>query len=126
MRLYERTSNHLSHQAHFVKYGTTILLLLTLMGVCQAEEYPKRAPFTRVRWEGHKPVVKIGEKWFTLDALRCTERHASLPVFGKPDGKTLAPTERSPSVASANDCNKDGTQTPQNEVPQGSGAGALA
>ncbi len=69
MRYYERTFNHLSHQAHFVKYGTAILLLLTLMGVCQAEEYPKRAPFTGVRWEGHKPVVKIGEEWFTLVSL---------------------------------------------------------
>ena len=42
----------------------------TAVLVCQATvEYPKRAPFTGVRWEGDKPVVKIGEKWFTLVSL---------------------------------------------------------
>jgi hypothetical protein len=32
-------------------------------------EYPKRAPFSGIRWEGGKPVVKIGEEWFTLVSL---------------------------------------------------------
>lgn len=32
-------------------------------------EYPKRAPFTDVRWEGSTPVVKIGEEWFMLISL---------------------------------------------------------
>jgi hypothetical protein len=32
-------------------------------------EYPKRAPFSGVRWEGDKPVVKIGEEWFPLVSL---------------------------------------------------------
>ena len=32
-------------------------------------EYPKRAPFSGVRWEGDKPVVKIGAEWFTLVSL---------------------------------------------------------
>jgi CubicO group peptidase (beta-lactamase class C family) len=32
-------------------------------------DYPKRAPFTGVRWEGEKPVVKIGDEWFTLVSL---------------------------------------------------------
>ena len=37
--------------------------------VDEAREYPKRAPYTGVRWEGDKPVVKIGEEWFTLVSL---------------------------------------------------------
>jgi hypothetical protein len=32
-------------------------------------EYPKRAPFSGVRWQEGKPVVKIGEEWFTLVSL---------------------------------------------------------
>ena len=56
---------------------SVVVLLVTLVAlgsavavlVGQAEEYPKRAPFTGVRWEGHKPVVKIGEEWFTLVSI---------------------------------------------------------
>lgn len=35
----------------------------------QKVDYPKRAPFTGVRWGGDKPLVKIGEEWFTLVSL---------------------------------------------------------
>ena len=35
----------------------------------QTEDYPKRAPFTGVRWKGLKPTVKIGKRWFTLVSL---------------------------------------------------------
>jgi CubicO group peptidase (beta-lactamase class C family) len=34
-----------------------------------AAEYPKRAPFTSVGWQGYKPVVKIGDEWLTLISL---------------------------------------------------------
>ena len=37
--------------------------------VCQAKEYPKRAPFTGARWEEHEPVIKIGKESFTLVSL---------------------------------------------------------
>ena len=39
------------------------------VSVNEAAEYPKRAPYTGVRWEGDKPVVKIGENWFTLVSI---------------------------------------------------------
>lgn len=35
----------------------------------QKAVYPKKSPFTGVRWEGDKPVVKIGEEWFALVSL---------------------------------------------------------
>ena len=35
----------------------------------QKADYPKHAPFTGVRWEEDKPVVKIGEEWFKLVSL---------------------------------------------------------
>ena len=57
---------------------TVVLLLVALIALGSAvavlvrhadDEYPKRAPFTAVRWEGSKPVVKIGDEWFTLVSL---------------------------------------------------------
>jgi hypothetical protein len=47
-----------------VALGSAVAVL-----VGQPDEYPKRAPFTGVRWEGNKPVVKIGDEWFTLVSL---------------------------------------------------------
>src|SRR6185295_20150121 len=35
----------------------------------QKADYPKRAPFNGVSWDGDKPVVKIGEEWLTLVSL---------------------------------------------------------
>jgi len=32
-------------------------------------DYPKRAPYSDIRWEQGKPVVKIGEEWFTLVSI---------------------------------------------------------
>ena len=32
-------------------------------------DYPKRAPFSGIRWEEGEPVVKIGEEWVTLVSL---------------------------------------------------------
>jgi hypothetical protein len=52
------------------------LAALAALGIATADlvgqatvEYPKRAPFSGVRWEEDKPVVKIGEEWFTLVSL---------------------------------------------------------
>jgi hypothetical protein len=53
-----------------------LLVLLVALGSAVAvsvrhadDEYPKRAPFTAVRWEQSKPVVKIGDEWFTLVSI---------------------------------------------------------
>ncbi len=32
-------------------------------------DYPKRAPFSGIRWEEGEPVVKVGEEWVTLVSL---------------------------------------------------------
>jgi hypothetical protein len=57
----------------------SILVLLTAVGALgiaaalfverASVTYPKRAPFSGVRWQGNKPVVKIGEEWFMLVSL---------------------------------------------------------
>jgi CubicO group peptidase (beta-lactamase class C family) len=52
----------------------TCLCVVALAALCAAAffagqtsaGYPKRAPYTGVRWEGYKPIVQIGEDWFTL------------------------------------------------------------
>jgi hypothetical protein len=50
--------------------GLAALGIASAVLVGQAKvEYPKRAPFSGVRWEGAKPVVKIGDEWFTLVSL---------------------------------------------------------
>lgn len=50
--------------------SATVLGLAAFDLVGQANvEYPKRAPFTDVRWDGSKPQVKIGEEWFALISL---------------------------------------------------------
>lgn len=56
--------------------GMVLLAALTALGIATAVlvgqpavEYPKRAPFSGIRWEGDEPVVKIGEEWFTLVSL---------------------------------------------------------
>lgn len=53
-----------------------LLVTLVALGVAVAvlvgqadDEYPKSAPFTGVRWEGSKPVVKVDDAWFTLVSL---------------------------------------------------------
>ena len=53
-----------------------LLVALAALGIASAVfvgqatvEYPKRAPFSGVRWEGNSPVVKIGEEWLTLVSL---------------------------------------------------------
>jgi CubicO group peptidase (beta-lactamase class C family) len=65
-------------------------LLLTLAAsevplavlVGQEQEYPKRAPYTDVRWERDAPVVKIGNEWFKL--LKLDELLASeIVAFGQ-------------------------------------------
>jgi D-alanyl-D-alanine-carboxypeptidase/D-alanyl-D-alanine-endopeptidase len=33
------------------------------------DDYPKRAPFSGVRWEGDTPVVKIGKEWVQLVSI---------------------------------------------------------
>ena len=57
-------------------WALVLLLTLAALGLAiaaffvdEAREYPKRAPFSAVRWEGSKPLVKIGEEWFTLVSL---------------------------------------------------------
>ena len=35
----------------------------------ESKNYPKRSPFTGVRWEGREPVVKIDEQWYKLISL---------------------------------------------------------
>jgi hypothetical protein len=57
-------------------YSVVVLLgTLAVLGIAiavffgKSPEYPKRAPYTGVRWEGDKPVVKIGEDWFTLVSI---------------------------------------------------------
>lgn len=35
----------------------------------QEVEYPRRAPYSGIRWEAGEPVVKIGEEWVTLVSL---------------------------------------------------------
>lgn len=54
-------------------FSIAVLLMLLVafgsavaVGVSQPGDYPKRAPFSAIRWEGNKPVVRIGEEWFTL------------------------------------------------------------
>jgi CubicO group peptidase (beta-lactamase class C family) len=56
--------------------ATVFLAALAALGIGAADlvdqatvEYPKRAPFTGIRWEGDKPVVKIGREWFTLVSI---------------------------------------------------------
>jgi hypothetical protein len=52
-----------------------VILLVALVALGSAvavwinQDYPKRAPFTGVRFEGTKPVVKIGDEWFTLVSI---------------------------------------------------------
>ena len=53
-----------------------LLVMLVALGLATAvvirqadDEYPKRAPFTGVRWEGSKPVVKVDDAWFSLVSL---------------------------------------------------------
>jgi CubicO group peptidase (beta-lactamase class C family) len=55
-----------------------VLLMVTLvvLGIAatafdneERTEYPKRAPYTGIRWEGDTPVVKIGEDWLTLVSI---------------------------------------------------------
>jgi hypothetical protein len=52
-----------------------VVALLAALGyvaaviVDETVEYPKRAPYTGIRWDGEQPVVKIGEEWFTLVSL---------------------------------------------------------
>lgn len=42
---------------------------LTLAFLAEIAEDSKLAPFSGVRWEGEKPVVKINDDWFTLVSL---------------------------------------------------------
>jgi hypothetical protein len=56
--------------------GMVLLVALAALGISTtvlvsqaAVEYPKRAPFSGIRWDGSKPVVKIGEEWFELVSL---------------------------------------------------------
>jgi hypothetical protein len=53
-----------------------LLVALAALGIATAilvgqakVEYRKRAPFSGVRWEGDRPLVKVGEEWFTLVSL---------------------------------------------------------
>lgn len=53
-----------------------LLMALAVIGIATAVlvgrvavEYPKRAPFSGVRWEGNRPVVRIGQEWFRLVSL---------------------------------------------------------
>jgi serine-type D-Ala-D-Ala carboxypeptidase/endopeptidase len=48
---------------------TPIACGLTVEPSTVAEEYPKRAPYTGVRWEEQHPAVKVGKDWFTLVSI---------------------------------------------------------
>lgn len=50
--------------AMLVVLGVAVVLLLG-----QRDDYPKRAPFTGVRWEGSTPLVEIDGEWYILVAL---------------------------------------------------------
>ncbi|MGQ0635476.1 MAG: hypothetical protein ACT4QC_12750 [Planctomycetaceae bacterium] len=46
-----------------------VFAVLGLVGAyvaSQEVDYPKRAPFSGIRWERSDPVVKVGEEWVTL------------------------------------------------------------
>jgi hypothetical protein len=67
----ERSSKH----RRFVSF-MVLLAALAALGIAAvvlvsqaAVEYPKRAPYSGIRWEEDKPVVKIGQQWFTLVSL---------------------------------------------------------
>lgn len=73
--LIEQSPERSSKLRRFVSV-MVLLVALAALGIATAVlvgqatvEYPKRAPFSGVRWEGDKPVVKIGEEWFTLVSL---------------------------------------------------------
>ena len=63
--------------AHFVRLlFVSGLCAVALAALCaaaffagQRTEYAKRAPYAAIRWEGDKPVVKIGDDWFALVSL---------------------------------------------------------
>ena len=46
------------------------------------KQYPKRAPYGAVRWEGEQPVVKIGRQWFTLESIDGVDA-ADIVAFSK-------------------------------------------
>jgi CubicO group peptidase (beta-lactamase class C family) len=52
-----------------MKTTFTLIACLLMAPLTAAEEYPKLAPYTGVRWDGEKPVVKIGNEWLTLVSL---------------------------------------------------------
>lgn len=58
--------------------GVSVVVLLVMLAalafaiaelVGQPGEYPKRAPFTSVRWEGTTPLVEIDGEWYILASL---------------------------------------------------------
>lgn len=53
--------------------GLSVVALAALSAAAhfagQEGEYPKRAPYTAIHWEGDEPVVKIGDEWFELVSL---------------------------------------------------------
>jgi hypothetical protein len=59
----------LTRRETFLVWG--LILTISAVGVAGAFlsekwKYPKRAPFSGVRWEGDESQVKIGEEWFVL------------------------------------------------------------
>jgi hypothetical protein len=61
----------LRRRSFVVVLVVTLAALGTAAAVFIAPEakYPRRAPFTGVRWERNEPVVKIGKEWFQLVSL---------------------------------------------------------
>jgi CubicO group peptidase (beta-lactamase class C family) len=73
--LIEQPPERSSKPRRFVS-AMVLLTALVALGIAAvalvsqaAVEYPKRAPFSGVRWEGDQPVVRIGEEWFRLVSL---------------------------------------------------------
>lgn len=46
--------------------------LATALGLLAAQEYPKLAPFSGLRWNGDEPVVEVSGTWIALDSIAGT------------------------------------------------------
>lgn len=49
--------------------ATVFLLAFGVAAVCHTDEFPRRAPYNAVRWEGEMPSVRIGEDWGRLASI---------------------------------------------------------